>query len=442
MTVQGLAALKQRVAIVSNKKAAEQYRDSFGDQLSSLFGRSRWALTGLASVTWEQDIRERINELLQTHHGDIYKGQAVCVTSICHCWMLGYSKECALPTVVICCKEPAILRRSMRVVIKHQLLKPRGFDIKGIAPYDLCLLGSEPVPASSPNLRSRPADREISPISSEPVAVPMVSLGQGLPENHSALEAQLVAGNMSRNVCGSELFVQQPYRKATLGGALIINEKFYGLTAGHVLQYAGIATESPGSTFQDAQMYDSDWAEQVSNLSDDESSTDHYVVTEHFKDPEATTCFEPEIGRPNQDKLKFHSDCESPNTSNKADDQVGCVRIGNEANWWTSTETALLVVALPPARSVAFHSSSELDWALIQLDESTCYYNRVENSFVDHHILALNSIKTVPPAGEIILLTSRGNFRAKGGGSFSSLKLPNVQTTLSVWAIDLERNLG
>lgn len=447
MTVQGLAALKQKVAIVSNKKAAEQYRDSLGDQLSNLFGRSRWVLTGLALVTWEQDIRGRINELLQTYYGGIYKGQAVCVTSICHCWMLGYSQECALPTVVICCSEPTVLRRSMRVVIKHQLLKPRGFDIKGIAPYDLRLyLGSVPVPASGGahnrdhESRQPGPDHGSGPISSEPVAVSMDSLPQDLSESNSALKAQLVAGEMGLNVCGSELYVSQSHRKATLGGALIINEKYYGLTAGHVLQDADTATKSPDLTFQPAQMYDSDWAEQISDQSDDESSVDSYLAIEDFIEAELAASFEPETAFLSQEKLEFSSNREIPTTSNEADDQVGFVLIGNETKWGDLTNTALSVVA--PARSVAFQSSSELDWALIQLDETMCYYNRVESPFSDHRILALNNIKAVPPVGEVILLTSRGNFRAKGGGSFSSLKLPHVQTTLSVWAIDLDRNLG
>ena len=275
MTIQGLAALKQRVAVVSNKKVAEQYRDSFADQLSDLFGRSRWALTGLALTTWEQDVRERINELLQTHHGDIYKGQAVCVPSICHCWMLGYSQECALPTVVICCSERAILRRSMRVVIRHQLLKPRGFDIKGIAPYDLRLYGGS-VPESS--LSGEHNDDYLSRrYFSAPRADP---IGSGLG-NPAPLKSDFIAG-LGRNVCGVGLVVDHSDRKATLGGALIINGKYRGLTSAHVLQDAHIATESLGSISQDAQMYDSDWAEEDSCQSDDDNTSGPCLATEQY----------------------------------------------------------------------------------------------------------------------------------------------------------------
>ena len=433
MTMPGLAALRQTVAIVSNKKASERYRDSFAGKLSDLFGRSRWALTGLALETWQQDIRGHINELLRTNYGEIYKDKAVCVASICHCWMLGYSQECALPTVVICCSEPTILRRSMRVVIRHQLLKPEGFDIKGIAPYHVQLLGGSVLVSASSGVHTsgKPSRR----IFSNPVADSMGSLSQ---QRDSALEAQLIAGTVGRNVCGVELVVERSHRKATLGGALIIDKKYYGLTVQHVLQDAEIVTESPGSTFQDAHMYDSDWAEQISDQDDDECSIDSYLNTS--MEVEASARLEPEIGHPTQKKLNLPSNSESPTASKKTDDQVGIVLLENEAKGGRSTETALSAVS--PVRSVAIPSGSELDWALIQLDDTTCYYNRVKSRPSDRHILAINNIKTTPPIGGVIVLTSRGNFRAKGGGSFSSLKLPHVQAALNVWAIDLEQNLG
>ena len=281
MTVQGLASLKQTVAIVSNRKSAEKYRDSFGDRLSDLFGRSRWALTGLALTTWEQDVRGRINELLQTHHGDIYKGQALCAPSICHCWMLGYSQECALPTVVICCSEPATLKKSMRVIIRHQLLKPRGFDIKGIAPYHLQLYGgSATVPASSGVHNSADPSRRISP---EVVIDPWDSL-----------EAELLGINVDRYVCGVELVVERSGRKATLGGALIINGNHYGLTSEHVFQDADIATELPVSTLE---MYDSEWAEEASCQIDDDNAAGSPLATEQVIEHGSTARLNHDIGQ-------------------------------------------------------------------------------------------------------------------------------------------------
>ena len=346
MTIQGLAALKQKIAIVSNKKASEQYRDSFADQLSDLFGRSRWALAGLALETWELDIRGRINELLQTHHGNIFKDQAVCVTSICHCWMLGYSKECALPTVVICCSEPAILRRSMRVVIGHELLKPRGFDIKGIAPYHLQLYAgvvlvqasngvnnsdtssrhyfSESVtdsmdpgspqristPRTQPQTQSSSTSeaQRIWPRQAQPFLNPYTQpISTREAQRISNPETQLIDGTVGRNVCGVQLVAEHSHRKATLGGALLIDGEYYGLTSAHVLQDTGIATEPSGPISQDAQMYDSDWAERSSSQSDDENIVQSCPATEHSVEAKAKAkaSFRHEMGHPDQEMPNF-----------------------------------------------------------------------------------------------------------------------------------------
>ena len=56
--------------------------------------------------------------------------------------------------------------------------------------------------------------------------------------------------------------------------------------------------------------------------------------------------------------------------------------------------------------------------------------------------MVLENIGTVPPVGQVMVLTSRGAVRARGGGSFSSLKLPHIQAAQGVWTIDLEQNLG
>ena len=101
-----------------------------------------------------------------------------------------------------------------------------------------------------------------------------------------------------------------------------------------------------------------------------------------------------------------------------------------------------VVASIAPAHSVVSHSNPELDWALIQLDDMTCYHNRVKNPILDHQILRLDHIKTIPPVGEVLLLTSRGILRAKGGGTFSSLRLPHAEDSISVWSIDLGQSLG
>ena len=97
--------------------------------------------------------------------------------------------------------------------------------------------------------------------------------------------------------------------------------------------------------------------------------------------------------------------------------------------------------ALSVARAHVSHTSSELDWALIELGDA-CYYNKVKNPSGRDGILVLGNIKNVPPIGQVMVLTRRGVVHARGGGSFSSLKLPHVEALQSVWQINLEQNLG
>ena len=99
--------------------------------------------------------------------------------------------------------------------------------------------------------------------------------------------------------------------------------------------------------------------------------------------------------------------------------------------------------ALDFPRSVK-HSSVELDWALIELDDAKCYYNMVdtEGFRAESRLLELDTLKTVPPVGQLIVLTGRGIRKARGGGSSSSLRLPQLGRPLHVWSIDLEQSLG
>ena len=146
----------------------------------------------------------------------------------------------------------------MRVILKHDLLKPEGFDLKGIAPCDLCLYAGD---ASNTEWRHlQPHVR---------AAASQQSLSQILPHWAPAIQAYAPPGALlGQNVCGFGLVAEASNKRATLGGVLIIDGDFYGLTSAHVLDEAS-PTKDPG-TPADAQMYDSAWAEQESDESDDE----------------------------------------------------------------------------------------------------------------------------------------------------------------------------
>ena len=107
-------AFKEKV--IGPEPTDQQYLDSFAEQLSDLGGRSRWALAGSALTTWEGEdpkdgLRRRIDELVDEHEGEIYKGRSVrCDATTRHCWMLGSDK----PTLALQWLYLTVTRRFSR----------------------------------------------------------------------------------------------------------------------------------------------------------------------------------------------------------------------------------------------------------------------------------------------------------------------------------------
>lgn len=135
-----LTALKQKTALAAREPTDLAFEDSFGDQLSDLNGRHRWILAGLALQKWHQDLRDRVGEVLRENEGEIYKGRSIRgIATLQHCWMMGYGRSYAHPTVIISCDQTVILKRTMRAISQHGVLKAAKFALKGIPFCDLKL---------------------------------------------------------------------------------------------------------------------------------------------------------------------------------------------------------------------------------------------------------------------------------------------------------------
>ena len=455
-TISTLAALKQKVAVTSSKKTAEKYDDSFGESLYDLKGRSRWALAGLASEIWEQQLRVRIDELLQINDGAIYKRRAVRATPIPpRCWMLGYSRNCALPTVVICCADSTILRRSMRVILKHELLKPEGFDLKGMAPCDLCHYAGDASntqwPHLQPHVRAATFQRPSS---------------QSIPLRAPALQADAAPEALGQNVCGFGLVAGPSNKRATLGGALIIGEDFFGLTSAHVLDDAS-PSKDPGKP-DDAQMYDSAWAEQES----DESDEDIEDIIAQSAPPTQQLTLASRVVMPDEDShLTIGKSIHTPQSEyywspyrlyilelssladfEPTDNKRGSLPLSAQRQvfyWEHKSDLENLDVVAMSACCIRPVNSKDpapnLDWALLQLADTTRYKNiiiRPGTATMKASTLEVKGISKGPPTGEVLVNTRRGVVRAKGSGSSCSLQLPRNKTAVKVWSIDLESHLG
>ena len=71
----------------------------------------------------------------------MYNGENLrCTPTSRHCWIVGRDVSSARPTVIIACNVDRILKRTIRVISRHEVLKLKGFDLKGFSSCDLQLL--------------------------------------------------------------------------------------------------------------------------------------------------------------------------------------------------------------------------------------------------------------------------------------------------------------
>lgn len=377
-------AFKERV--IGTQPTNQQYQNSFAQQLSDLGGFCRWALAGSALITWEGEdprdgLRCRIDELVDEHEGEIYRGRSVrCDATTRHCWMLGPDIAHAHPTVVISHNDEAILKRTMRVILRPKILKSKGFQLKGCPNCDL----------------------ELLTVDSKARLIHHVDeFGQGLPIS----------------LCGAELEVINPVRSATLGGIIILDGKYYGVTVAHAFTESCHVSKEKLST--NCMLYDSDWAE----FSSGEESVGH---------DGARNCRSPTSSVSNTAKK----------TSRPA---IGCaIRSNGLLTRHDIGEFPVAVISSQnPLRDAEDDCYDDVDWALIEISNPIYHgMNGVVSDNGTRTWLAFRSFRDYPPRGSILTATRKGIVRGLGTGSTSSIKLFGSSHSRDVWSIQTERGLG
>jgi hypothetical protein len=209
-----------------------RFQDSFGVQLSDLGGRSRWGLVGTASQVWHDTILTLTDDLVRQNEGEIYRNWKIRdTTSIRHCWMVGSDREHAYPTIVICCTARPILKRTMKMLLEEETIKREGFKVLGARTQDVRLMAT----SSSPPHAMHPLDIALS----EP-----------------------------RSICGTRIVADETGKGATIGGAIIVDGIYYGLTVAHLFAKDDEAS-SEIAVPDELEIYDGDWAFQTDDAADD-----------------------------------------------------------------------------------------------------------------------------------------------------------------------------
>ena len=354
--------------------------------MSDLGGRCRWALAGSALITWEGEdpkdgLRRRIDELIDEHEGEIYRGRSVrCDATTRHCWMLGSDKAYARPTVVISHNDQAILKRTMRVILRPKTLKSKGFELKGCPNCDL----------------------ELLTVDSKARLIHQVDeLGQGLPIS----------------LCGAEIEVKNPVRSATLGGVIILDGTYYGVTVAHAFTESRQASKDKLGT--NVVLYDSDWAEFSSG---DEIN-----------------------GHGGSRKYGSPTSSVSNTTKKTSRSAMACTIRSNHPlmRHDMGDFSVAFISSQNPLRDADDGYFDDVDWALIEISNPIYHgMNGVVSDDGKRSWLAFSSFRNYPPCGSILTATRKGTVRGIGTGSTSSIKLLGSSRNRDVWSIQTERGLG
>lgn len=451
-------ALKQKAALTSGEPTDPAFANSFGDQLSDLHGRRRWLLEGLARERWEPDLRARIREILRENEGEIHKGRNIQRTAtVSHCWMLGYDMARAQPTVVISCNHATILKRIMRAISQHGVLKEAKFLLKGIPFCDLKYrmdaaeenLGNgdhilDVNGETERNAESRPVRFPSSGSSDSKANQTYQALeesrrGESLKgkskdengkEHHSrtvpegsgptdVMPLHLSTDNLDQDprqvrFGAEEISIPSSGRLMTLGGFIMVDDVCFGLTTVHAFLDENVDEEFGQRSISvdegGLHLYDSDWANEDASDGGDGSSD----------------------ARSQQDMI-HEQQLQRTNNRSVADGQQ------------YQSETGELRRITVSSRHF---SANGLDWALCELGEWSKY--AINGVYLPPELrtdprsayLLSKKLKTTPPLGKILVATRRGVVPGYGTGSDSSIKLGNDDDYRHVWSIQLEESLS
>ena len=369
----GIASIRQRVAVASTKSTQPEFCQSFGGQLSDIGGQCRWEIVGYALYQWLQDLSRRIDELLHENQGVIFKRFSIRAVVISrHCWMLGPSRDCAHPTAVICCSERILLKRIMRVILQHNFLGEKGFELKGIPACDVRLLMDPMAPLQSPT---------IPYIGRKPQET-----GYDYDEDPWL-------------VCGAGLVLHDSGRSTTLGGVLEVDGTTFGLTSGHVLNDA-LAPQVNTTNKQEIVLCDSDWALESPNESEEEFYFGQDLEDNELHDSEG------------QSVQYIHQTVSADIPGLKP--RVQSLRI------------------LAASVQDSNRSQQACDWVLIELPEGL--QNKINTTGGDENLI-VHDIEVDPQERLVRLLTRRGPIHCDGAGSASSIKLLGSEVFIDVWSL-------
>jgi len=359
-----------------------RFDDSFGDEISTLNGRRRWRLAGTALSTWKRKlpIILEIRNNTELINAEGYLG--------IHCWMIGYDKERAHPTVIVS-SEPEYHRTAvnlLKLIEKLGTLRSEGFKARTMA-------GS-------------------------------VSLSTGSTD---ITTAQVSFQQRNSSICGAGVFVQQSQKYATVCCLLEVDGKLSPLTVAHAFTAETKSTKQTFDNGSGPRFYQDEWE------TDEEEDDYRESFSQEKANSEKQDYFSGVCWHFSGDYYGLHdTDTDSGVSTDWIEQADG------QRNSLTTKPVSLTV-------SKICKIAEGCDWALLSTDNQTFTSRRLQNSVEiqdsDKQIL-LTEVDSAAPTGEVWIVSRRGIMRGIGSGTSTIINLGSSIRYREAWTIEMRARIG
>jgi hypothetical protein len=187
----------------------EDPEKSIGREVDIIKGKIVWEATGPAVEIFESKLFDIIKQLLDAHKEELESDEKVSRTVSFHLWMVGRETRSARPTIIFTCKNSGYRKKVIRILKRNNLLA----DFPGMSLKSMETRPAEPMGSSTNPSDSRCDGNPVTPEEK------IIYIREGSP-----------------GVCGASIRVGSMH-EVTLGGSLLINGTYYGITSLHARQY-------------------------------------------------------------------------------------------------------------------------------------------------------------------------------------------------------------
>jgi hypothetical protein len=387
-----------------------------------------WQAIGPAGEMYKE-LSKDIKRLLEERAEYIDEGEPVIKQITFRLYMTGRRRSCARPTIMICCERP-IPRRRARELIKESAILDN---------YPGVILGDS----------SHPPDFAQSPVQ---LALHNPST-YGYPSAADTLTT--IFCQPSQDLCGLEIFIggkggSAPLRKATIGGILRSEDRYYALTVAHVFDDVTASLQAPKAIdfefdIDEQSESETEDVEFVEATSGGSRTPDSATVGHHFapyNSPSGNSSTSHSItGRMNPGVENETTVPDTPRTDKKVQLPIsgssGEKPVGG-------LENSLQVLGLLVMSSTNGLNPS-LDWGLVEITQpGMVMFNRIlhSNASKSSFIYPERFVNTGPRYATVLAATSSGGVLS---GTLSEtptfMKFPRSRVFQELWTVYLNGKL-